>query len=182
MKANTTNTLKDQLDQLIERDAQLFSHEATLWTGKGGQKVNKTSSTIHTTYDFPASSILTPSQKKKISAYLASNSTYRSKEMKLHVKTQEGRQQLKNKLWWVRKIKELLYEILYEKPRRKLSVWEIRKLKNKKTTALSDKENQRLSSYKKMQNKKWASKKKNKATKMKQSQKKKMRGKGGFDE
>ncbi len=182
MKDTSTQLLKDQLVHLVEAESHLFSHEATLWTGKGGQKVNKTSSTIHTTYNFHASKILTLKQKAKITAHLERTSTYRSKDMKLLVKTQESRQQLKNKLWWVRKIKELLHEILYTPPRRKLSTWEIRALKKKESTWLTHEENQRLSSYKKMSNKKRAAKKKNKTKKMRQSQKKKMRGKRNFDE
>ncbi len=182
MKEKPVSPLKEQLEHLVESETQLFSHEATLGTGKGGQKVNKTSSTIQTTYDFSASSMLTEKQKEKIIAYLSTNATYRSKDMKLKVKTQEGREQLKNKQWWVRKIKELLHEILYEKPRRKLSAWELKKLKNQKPESLNDAQKQRLSSFKKMQNKKRAAKKKNKVAKMKQSQKKKSRGKRGFEE
>lgn len=182
MKEHTKPNLKDQLEIIVESETQLFSHEATLWKGKGGQKVNKTSSTIYTKYDFHASWVLTQKQKQTIIDYLDSSSTYRSKDMKLQVRTQEGRQQLKNKLWWIRKIKELLYDILFEQPRRNLSTWEIRALKKKKTTSLSAEENQRLSRVKKMENQKWASKQKNKTKKMKQSQKKKNRGNKNFDE
>ena len=181
MKEKTSASLKEQLEKIIESETQLFSHEATLGSGKGGQKVNKTSSTIQTTYDFTASSILTEKQKEKVIAYLSTSATYRSKDMKLKVKTQEGREQLKNKQWWIRKIKELLYEILYEQPPRNLSASELKKLKNQKTESLSDAQKQRLSSFKKMQNKKRAAKKKRKITKMRQSQKKKSRGKKGFE-
>ncbi len=171
------SNLKQQLEQLIETESQLFSHEATLASGNGWQKVNKTSSAIRTTFEFNDSKILDPKQKKKIAEYLSSNNTYRSKDAQLHVKSQVGRQQSKNKIAGIVKIKKLLHTILYEDaPRKKTdSIQKIkRKIKQKnkgsKKVSLSSAEWKKLKSDNKRT-----------ITKKRQSQKKKQRREKDFD-